>query len=284
MRIHSLLLAATAASLLSIGSAQAAQIMPSFAGAPGGWSVDRYPSGVFQDTGAIAGRANVIEIGINHAGDLLNRPAAYQSDFYNTQGMTIPTPGGAGDSLSAGLYVASSWLNSGGGYIRSDLWAFMNDPTASPDPHQYGIIGFTNYGGAARFRVWDADTSGGWVDLGTSILSDAWNDFSISLNGAGTALDYYINNSLVYTDGTISGVTGFDKGALQAYNFNSPSLGLTSNPDYTAYWSNKPITTMPVDDAPTLPVIAAGLVGLLGFAFMRRRREDSGLTNLVSAA
>lgn len=48
--------------------------------------------------------------------------------------------------------------------------------------------------------------------------------------------------------------------------------------------AGEPCGTTEVPESPTLPIMAAGLVGLLGFGFIRRRREDNDQANLFSAA
>jgi len=82
-----------------------ADIMPSFANVPAGWSVDRYAPASFTNVGAFQGRNDVLGIQITSTGDLANRPGGYQYTFYNTQGMGHAVTGGAGSELDADLYI-----------------------------------------------------------------------------------------------------------------------------------------------------------------------------------
>ncbi|MGC3961035.1 MAG: hypothetical protein QM813_24820 [Verrucomicrobiota bacterium] len=97
----------------------------------------------------------VYEIGITSVGSLTSRPAPYQSTFYNTQGRQHALSGGAGSVVSADLYIPASWANPLNGSVRTDMWGVLPYPPSvnDPDPREYPIIGFSNYGGASRLRV-----------------------------------------------------------------------------------------------------------------------------------
>jgi hypothetical protein len=253
--------AAVAVAMLTATTAQAGNIMPDFADIPTGWVTDRYEPDSFANLGTVNGRDNVLGIGISNDDSLANRPAGFQTTFYNTQGRQHAVTGGIGDYLAADLFIPTDWLVPTNGSRRSDMWGVMTDGTGVS---AYTIVGFTNYGGAARFRVWDpeAGTTDGWVNLATLVESNDWNSMRIDFTG--TSFEYSIHGDLVYTDSTTVGTTGFSATIMQAYNFGDPSLvGAVAN-DYTALWS--------VPEPGTLALLAGGFAGLV---VVRRRKAGA---------
>lgn len=256
MTLHKLGLA-VALSTMVAGVANAGPIMPDLSLAPTGWTTDRYEPATFGAIATYEGRNGVLEIGITSAGNLANRPPAYQSTFYNTQGRQTAVSGGAGSVLAADLFIEETWRDQAGGTVRSDMWGVMTDGSAVSG---YPIIGFTNFGGTPRYRVYDADTTG-WVDVATPVTFGEWVSFAITFTG--TSFDYSINGALVYSDTTIGGTTGFSAVIMQAYNFADPSITGVTLKDYEAHWSNAQ-----VPEPTTL-----GLLGLALVAVARRARK-----------
>jgi hypothetical protein len=250
-----------AATLLGLASAAAtASLMPSFADVPTGWTTDRYAPASFSNVGTFQGRGDVLGISINSSGALNNRPAAYQSSFYNTQGMQHAVSGGAGSSLAADLFIETGWRDAGAGNVRSDMWGVTDN-----QPLQYPIIGFTNYGGNARYRVWDEDTALGWVDLNIAVSFGEWTAFEIKFTGS--SYDFYINGSQVYSDATIGNATGFSAVIMQAYNFGDPSIAGAVPTPYTAHWSNAQAVPEPAS-------IALVALAMLVAGGTRQRRQS----------
>jgi hypothetical protein len=241
------------------GSAFAANIMPDFAGVPAGWTTDRYDPASFSNVGTYQGRTNVLGITTTDAQTLSNRLAGFQSTFRNTQGRGYNLNGGAGSNLAAALYIPATWGNSGNGSRRTDMWGVMTNGTSVTD---YPIIGFTNYGGAARFRIWDENigTSGDWVNLSNTVHYDGWN--SLAIDFTGSSYVYSINGSVAFTDNTIGGSTTVSRTLMQVYNFGDPSITGAVVNDYTAHWANAP-------EPATLSLLGLGFAGLLA---ARRRR------------
>lgn len=213
---------------------QAAPIMPDFATLPTGWTTDRYEPASFANIGTYQGHANVLGIGIDATTGQNARPASYTSLFYSTQGRkyTFSPVEGPGSVLSADLYIPASWGDSANGHVRTDMWGTMVD--SSTVVSAYPIIGFSNYGGVPRLRVWDGD---GWVDLSTTITYDTWTAFAIELL-ADTSINYYVNGALVHTDATTGGSVAFKEVIMQAYNFEHSDIAGAIVAPYTAHWSN----------------------------------------------
>jgi hypothetical protein len=250
----------------------AAVITPDFGNVPTGWAPDRYAPNSFSDVGTYQGRNDVLGIGISSAQSLANRPAPYQSAFYNTQGdgYQFGSLQGAGSVLSADLWISSSMGDPANGAIRTDMWGVMNGG------EDYPIIGFANtlnapqYAGSTggHFQIFDGTLNGGsgnWVILGTTVNYNAWNSFSIDYTGSSYVFD--INGNAVYTENiTDPLVTGFSAMIMEAVNFGDPATYPGVNPaDYTAYWSNTPVpepTTMAAGAMLLLPLGACVLGAL----------------------
>jgi len=212
----------------------AGNIMPSFATVPAAWTIDRYEPAAFANVGTFQGHTNVLGISIDSTTGFAARPAPYQFTFYNTQGRKFafsPTAG-PGSTLSADLYIPASWANAANGNVRTDMWGTMVD--SSDVISNYSIIGFTNYGGVPRLRVWD-DVA--WVDLATPIAYGTWVNFSITIN-ADSSIVYYVNGVAVYTDFATDNSAAFKEVIMQAYNFEDPDIAGAVLAPYTAHWSN----------------------------------------------
>jgi hypothetical protein len=263
---------AASITLVSINAA-AAPLMPDFNDiaptsatqfAATGWYTDRYEPTTFANVGTYQGRDDVLGIGITSAGSTANRPAGFLSAFYNTQGRQHLVSGGAGSSIAADLYIPESWSSGTAGNVRTDIWGIMANTTFDPSNlyagiTSYPIFGFTNYGGVARYRVFDGDL-GAWIDLLTPVEYNDWTSFKIQFTGS--AFEFLLNGNLVYTDNTINGTTGFRATIMQAYNFGDAiaNPGAVAN-DYTAYWSNTASHAVPIPGS--FALLGLGLVGLL---------------------
>jgi MYXO-CTERM domain-containing protein len=249
--------------LVTASLAWGADVTPDFSTIPTGWVTDRYQPASFANVGTYQGMNNVLGIGISSAQDFTNRPSPYQYTFYNTQGMQTPITGGAGSVLQAELYIPTAWGDAANGNVRTDMWGAMTDGSSVS---AYPIIGFTNYGGAARLRAYDVNT-GLWIDSTTSINYDAWTTLSIDFTG--TSYVYGINGITFSTVTDLAGSTAFQTAFMQAYNFADPANPLLAGAipvDYTAYWANTP-------EPGFYGALALGMAGLL--VAMRRRRKAS---------
>jgi Protein of unknown function (DUF1565) len=235
--IFTLIIAAIFALSIATNDVEAQEAMPNFGTFPAGWTTDRYEPASFTNVGSYQGRTNVLAIGINSTTDSANRPGGQSGTFYNTQGRkyTFSPRIAPGRTLSAELFIPASWANEASGAVRSDLWAtFVNGSDAVS---AYAIIGFVNYNGGGRFRVYDGTTNT-WFYPSVPVQYDAWARFSVRLEGDGT-ISYFINGTLVYSDTDSNGSTATKEGMLQAYNFADPAIAppAASTAAYSAHWS-----------------------------------------------
>lgn len=248
----------TGALLVGIsGPLAAAAVMPDFADVPTNWTTDRYEPASFSNVGSYQGRNNVLGISISEAQGYGNR-GGQDSLFYATQGRKSAISGGAGDSLSADLFVESAWSSEANGTIRTDIWGTMGDGSAIT---AYPILGFTNMGDSARFRVWDADAD--WIDLGVEVQFGAWNTLSMLFDGSDFI--FSVNGETAYTDTTTGGTSEFREVIMQAYNVfgDAPDFANANyNPvAYTAHWANT-LEASAVPEPGTLALLGIGLFAL----------------------
>jgi hypothetical protein len=243
--------------------------------APGVWYTDRYAPAGFASAAnpnaalgpAAAGTgANSLKIDVSPADGFGSRPPGFDFTFYATQGRKLNTPEVVvGWSVSAKLFVNEAWLGSNAETARTDLWATAQDGSSAVTA--YPIIGFTNFGGAARYRYW---TGAAWTDLGASV-SAGWNEVGFTLVSA-TQVKYTLNGADVGTI-VIDPTVGLGNVMLQGYNFygNDPALaGATPAANGTSYyWDDLAFSSPGVIP---LPSAALGGVALMGLSALGRRR------------
>lgn len=219
--------------------------------AAGTWYTDRYAPNGFTSPVSFLGD-NRLKQTISSADSATNRPGAYSSAFYNTQGRKYDLNPQV-TQMSIDLYIPSDWGTNG--QRNAGFWgtAFDNANAISAFP----IIEFASNtdadGSGARFRGWD--DSNGWVSMGlpTGFTYDTFYTLNITLTGS----------SFVYSvgDATTSvsnlGSTSIGNVILQGHN-------TTGGRDYDIYWDN-------FNAVPEPASIAAIGVGVLALA--RRRKK-----------
>jgi hypothetical protein len=215
--------------------------------AAGTWQVDRYAPAQFANGGTLAGRADVLSLGVAAADGPASRPPSHASSFYNTQGRGLVLNLPAYAVVYGSLYLPAAWAASGGAAEnrRTDLWAQASpatggDSCVASGCNHFPYVGFSNAspadplnaGGTGRFRVFDSTV--GVVDLATPVPYDQWSDVCLAYTGS--EFRSFINGALVYTQAdlthndvaTLGPTTHFSRMLLQAYNFGST---------YTAQWA-----------------------------------------------
>lgn len=204
---------------------------------------------------------------VNVADSAANRPPAYSSTFYNTQGRKFDVNSGVGSSVSMDLYIGSDWTTND---RRADLWltTFDNANNISGFP----ILGFANIAGGpfagGAFRVFTQDTdqnpsngyTADWVSLGlpSGFATDKWYTLRVTLYGSAYLFEVLDNGTpvLSYVDNVTEGSVLIGNTIIQAYNFGST---------YDVYWDNLQIA----GQYPTTSDGCGGLPNVVG------RRSDS---------
>lgn len=215
--------------------------------APNTWYIDRYAPANFDAFNP--GDGNHLRIGISSADGLLNRPLAYQSTFYNTQGRKYDLGNGVYTSLKAKLYVASDWSTQ---LRRSDIWGTCSD--LSNAVSAYPIIGFANIDRTTLMcRVWSNAGAGAWINVSAQVpggvTTNRWYSLEIRLKPG--VFEYRVDDKIVYSDAQTFGSVKFDNVIMQGYNFNDPSLAVPGvNESYSAYWDDFAAGPCPNDGYP----------------------------------
>ncbi len=255
--------------LLGATAPALAQWTDSFDTADSAWIVDRYAPDGF---GTVSfGGDNRLQITVSTADNATNRPAAFSSSFYNTQGRRYDLSGySAPWTLSAQAYLDSAFNTTTGTLARSDLWARDTNPVENQA--FYPIFGFTNasptdgFNPAAAdrsFRLRAFDSSFGWrdLDLPAGLSFDAWHTFSISATGS--TYEYLFDDVLLYTQPAYSdpGADGLKSAYIQAYNFGGSG--------YSVLWDN--VSAIP---EPGTYAIWFGGTTLLVVLIRKRRRHE----------
>lgn len=252
----------------AIMSAQAAGFTDTFDSINPAWVTDRYEPNAFVSENFMGD--NRLKIGIGQAQAFQNRPAAFQSTFYNTQGRQQSAALNSPWEVKGDVFIGDDYL-SGENLRRTDLWA--RDNNTDENDAVYAIFGVMRNDNAdpfnptagglnTRWRVWDADTANGWVDLAAAVTG-GWHNLAILATG--TSYEYRLDGALVYTDltGSEAGFEGLQTVFLEAYSFGDATHAGQS---YSAYWDN--VSAQPVPEPATMAAL-----GLGALAMLRRRRK-----------
>jgi hypothetical protein len=212
---------------------------------PGAWYVDRYAPAAFERADFNGG--SVLKISVSPA-DF--NPPHTPPGHHNTQGRHFGLTGaGIGSSVSAQLYVSSSWQSMS---VSTGLWLAAVDENG--DGTEFPILGFYSNGTDSYFRIYDGID--GYQTMSDTILWDDWNTLEIVLTEDG--FDYFINGQAAYSSLYGEETTEFSSVILNTTNFGEA---------YDVYWDN--LST----PSPTVPEPASfALVALGSLLTLRRKR------------
>jgi TusA-related sulfurtransferase len=201
--------------------------------APGVWYVDRYAPSAFEMD--VFSSENVIRHSIDGIGDGAANRGSQNGTFYNTQGRKYDL-GTRATTIHADIYIPADFETN---HRRAGLWGTAEDENSVIT--SYPILSFRNVDGMSPTFSYYSSSLADWVDLSTTITYDEWYSFEIMLDLVNEEILYYINGTLVGTDGDSFGSSvQFQNMILQAYNFNDPVLPPEnqSTDSYDVYWDN----------------------------------------------
>lgn len=221
----------------------------------GTWYTDRYAPASFASGLIGGGRNGVLGLGISSADSEANRPGAFSSSFYNTQGRKFDLAAGT-TSLFIDMFVPTGF-NTG---RYAGLWGTaVDEANAVTD---FPIVEFANGG----FRTWNGGvTPTGWDNVTGTFATNQWYEVGFVLNGG--QFDYYINGQLTGTTLNSATSVGLANVILQGHNTQTGA-------NYTAYFDNLSTTTSTPEPATmaTLGLLAVGV----GLRYRRRKASVGG--------
>jgi hypothetical protein len=278
MKVFSLAKVFVLGTVLLYGAVAGAQtnVTPNLGTQATSFTTDRYDPATWGLVNGFQGRNDVLQIGINSSTDASNRPSGQQGTFYNTQGKKLTVNTAGSWLFQSDLFVDQSWLSPSSTLVRTDMWAagVLGSAIAS-----YPIIGFTNQGGA-RFRGYNSDGAGSWIDFTGSPVA-GWNTLGMEWVQSTNTYKYYVNNALVGSFSSVWPADGVGDLIYQAYNFNDPELKISGNPAYDVRWSNTPARSV-VPEPSTYALMGAGLLGIFGVARRRKNKSSSVLPSSLA--
>jgi len=263
MKFAALLTAGTLSFAVTTLQAQT-NVSPNLSAGVGSFYTDRYDPASFAVINGVQGRNDVLKITIDPTTDVASRPLAFQSTFYNTQGRKTNVNTSGSWLFQSDLFVMANWSTpQSNGFVRTDMWATATSNVAFTTVSAFPIVGFTNFGGAARFRGWNGS---GWIDFTSTVNFGAWNTLEMSFDANTDLLTYLVNGVAAgsFSDNVSTGVANV---MYQAFNFNDPALGVSGNPAFDANWSN----TAVIPEPSTYALMVTG-ISFLAAAARRRRR------------
>lgn len=261
---------AAIAAILFATTTVAAPFVDTFDTIDPAWVTDRYEPAAFTVENFLGD--NRLRIEIDETGAAGNRPSGFGGTFYNTQGRQRAADVASPWVLSGDLYIDSAFNTTTGQLVRTDLWGRDSNPVEGNAV--YPIFGITNASPtdgfnpmaldrSFRFRVWDADTVNGWVDIAApgGLVFDEFHNLSVAYDGS--SLTYKLDGVTLYTDATASApaVGDLQSVFVEAYNFGTG--------DYAVRWDNISVAAVPEPST----VALLGLAGVAGLAMVRRRRQ-----------
>lgn len=252
-KLFSLVVAAFA---LSLSPAAAQTIDFDQAGDTAGMTTDRYDPAVFVSGVAGGNRNGVLAIGTSASDGANNRPGAFSSAFYNTQGKKFALNPGTIQANIEFYIPGTDWATSGNDRLMG-LWGLS-------DTGAYPIIEFARVGGNDLFRAWNSN--GTWVNMGlpSAFSYNSWNTVGFSLDTANDLINYTVGN--LTTSVSAYGSTSLNTAFLQVHNTTD---GVTRTQFMDNFSTSALTGAVPEPSTWALLILGFGAVG----GALRRRNQ-----------
>ena len=225
-------------------------IVTSATQAPGTFYTDRYAP---NDFAVVGGELLVTVSGADSAS---NRPGAFSSAFYNTQGRKYDLDPRV-TMIEADLFLDSAWASSG--QREAGLWGTAFN--ATNDISFYPIIEYAN----GAFRGWNGVN--GYIGLGSG-NTGGFNTLGIELDTALNQWNYLINHVVAGSVGA-AGSVYLGNVIFQAHN----NYSLNQQGTKQVRWDNFLASDGRGNNVPEPGTLALASLSLIGLCFMNRRRQ-----------
>ncbi len=216
--------------------------------APGVWYTDRYKPAGFSSESFDGDQR--LRLQLSEDDGAVDRPSAFNSSFYNTQGRKFDTPGAT--MLSIDMYIDQSFASDPGRI--GGLWGTAVD--AGNVISAYPIVEFIGGG----FSVWDGAAFQA-IGTPTGFSYDSWINIGVNLDTSTDMFTVFAGDASL-TFGA-SGSKSFSNAILQGINTND---GINRDIYFDNFVASAP---SPVPVPASLPIL---LSGLAIFGVVRRRR------------
>lgn len=206
------------------------------------WTPDRYkPSSIKIEEFEGDSRLNIIISGSDHQ----------DKSFYNYQGIKHQFGDNIYSHAITGDLFVGDWSQ---GSWNVGIWGVINDN--SGNVVGYPIISYRNTDTIdAGFYSFDY-FNGGWLEMLSITDFNQW--YNLKMVYDSDSVDYYINNSLVYSFEDTNDKSSISSIILNSYNFGE---------NYEVFWDN--VGTQPIPEPSTMVLLGIGIMGIA--LFMKKK-------------
>jgi probable HAF family extracellular repeat protein len=175
-----------------------------------------------------------------------------------------------------GNYAAGSDPSPSGFYYSGGTCYTINGMTDPEAINGNTVVGANDNGSALDAAVYTLGNSNATY-IGS--FAGATQSIAYSVSTSGTVVGFSGNDAFVYSNGTLSDLNTLVQGGLGAFSDLSCAYGISPNGEYivgdgttsTGYTQAFLLTAVATPEPSTLLLAAGGLVGLLAYAWRKRK-------------